>query len=106
MLKKKFRLNGEAIKSLFARKLKKISNDTFTILYLPNNLNHCRFNIICRKENFKKATIRNKIKRQMYFLLSRLIKDNFFKQNYDYIIIIKQAIRNYQLLIDLLKKIS
>ncbi|BCX15409.1 MAG: hypothetical protein KatS3mg097_301 [Candidatus Parcubacteria bacterium] len=105
MLKKQFRLDGKTIKNLFAGKLKKISNGNFTILYTPNNLKHCRFTVICKKENFKKATLRNKIKRQIYSLLFRLIKNNFFKQNYDCIIIINQTINDYQSLINLLEKI-
>ncbi len=86
MIKKKFKLKGEELKKFFAeRKFKKISKENFLIFYKENELDWPRFAVICKKNIFKKAVLRNKIKRRIYEILRKEILPSL-KKNYDFVI--------------------
>ena len=85
MIKKKFKLRGEDIKKFFATKFKKIKTDNLLIYYQKNHLNYPRFAVIPKKEIFKKAVQRNKIKRKIYAIIRELLKENKIK-SYDFLI--------------------
>jgi ribonuclease P protein component len=96
MLKKIFRLSGEDLKKFFSQKYKKISNDTFIILYQKNSLPYPRFALLPKKGIFKKAVKRNKIRRQIYAIIREILKEKNIK-NYDFFIMIQKEEKFSQL---------
>lgn len=87
MLKKLFKLKSLEIKSFFNDfkdyKVKNERNDYFDVKFylkkenihnLKNNKN--KFAIITSGKNFKKAVIRNKIRRQFYTIVENYLKNN------------------------------
>jgi len=103
MLKKIFRLSGEDLKKFFSKKYKKIGNNIFLIFYQKNNLPHPRFALLPKREIFKKAFKRNKIRRQVYAIIREILKEKKIK-NYDFFIIIQKE-EKFQQLKELLEKI-
>jgi ribonuclease P protein component len=103
MLKKSFRLKTKDIKNFFSKKYKKIFTDTLIVYFQENNLNHPRFAVSPKKEIFKKAVKRNKIKRKIYNILREILKTKKIK-NYDFFIIIQKE-ENFSNLKELLIKI-
>jgi ribonuclease P protein component len=89
MLKKIFRLSGEDLKKFFSQKYKKIGNDIFLIFYQKNNLPYPRFALLPKKEIFKKAVKRNKIRRKVYAVIGELLKEKKNK-NYDFFIMLQK----------------
>lgn len=89
MLKKIFKLKGEEIKFFFKQPLKKINSPIFTIFYRKNNLDFPRFTVYCSQKIFKKAVLRNKIKRQIYVIIEKFLKKNNFN-NYDVFLNVKK----------------
>ncbi len=85
MIKKKFKLSGEDLRKFFTARFKKIETDDFLIYYQKNSLAYPRFAVICKKEIFKKATLRNKIKRKIYAIINKLLKESRIKF-YDFLI--------------------
>lgn len=85
MIKKRFRLKGEDIKNFFNYRFKKNETEYFLIYYQKNKLNFPRFAVIPKKEIFKKAIQRNKIKRKIYGIIRNLLKDGGLKP-YDFLI--------------------
>jgi ribonuclease P protein component len=96
MLKKIFRLSGEDLKRFFSQKYKKICNDIFIILYQKNGLTYPRFALLPKKEIFKKAVKRNKIRRQVYTIIREILKEKNIK-NYDFFIMIQKEKKFSQL---------
>jgi ribonuclease P protein component len=103
MLKKIFRLSGEDLKKFFSQKYKKIVNDIFLIYYQKNNLPYPRFALSPKKEIFKKAVKRNKIRRQIYAIIREILKEKKIK-NYDFFIMIQKE-ENFPQLKESLKQI-
>jgi ribonuclease P protein component len=103
MLKKIFRLSGEDLKKFFSQKYKKIGNDTFLIFYQKNNLSYPRFALLPKKEIFKKAVKRNKIRRQIYAIIREILKEKKIK-NHDFFIMIQKE-EKFSQLKESLKKI-
>jgi ribonuclease P protein component len=103
MIKKKFKLSGEEIKKFFEQKYFKIGNENFLIYYQKNNLNYPRFSVLPKKEIFKKAVERNKVKRQVYIIIRELLKEGKIK-NYDFFIILSRE-QNFDQLKNSLTKI-
>ena len=89
MLRKLFRLTGEDLKKFFSQKYKKIENSIFLTFYQKNQLSYPRFALLPKKEIFKKAVKRNKIRRQIYSIIREFLKEKKIK-NYDFFIIIKK----------------
>jgi ribonuclease P protein component len=88
MIKKKFKLKGEDIKKFFLNNFKKINYREITIYYQKNNLNYPRFAVFVSPKVFKKAVLRNKIKRRIYAIINELLKENRIKPC-DFFIVIK-----------------
>lgn len=87
MLKKIFRLKGDDLKDFFAEKRKSFKTENFIILYRSNNLAYPRFLVKPETRIFKKAVIRNKLKRRIY----EMIRKNWgklVKKNYDFVILL------------------
>jgi len=89
MLAQKYRLSKQSDFKLIFQQGKKIFGPFFIIRYLPNNLENSRFTVIVSNKISKKATVRNKIKRQ----LREIIRLNLskFKYNNDIIITVLSA---------------
>lgn len=68
---------------------KKFYNKYYSIYYKDNNLNTVRFGISVGKK-VGNAVIRNKIKRQLKNIIDK--NKNLFKNNTDYIIIVRRSI--------------
>ena len=104
MLKKIFKLNSIEIKNLFDKKdtpLKAIRGVFFDIkaFYLKESINiDFKSAVILSSKNFKKAVIRNKIKRQVYSILETWQKENHNIKNTFFIIYPKKEIVNLSFL--------
>lgn len=97
MIKKKFKLTGEDIKNFFRNKFQKYNNDYFLIYFQKNNLNYPRFAVIPKKEIFKTAVQRNKIKRKIYAIIKKFLKEKKIK-NYDFLIFpLKNEVANIEI---------
>ncbi|MDR1781642.1 MAG: ribonuclease P protein component [Bacilli bacterium] len=84
-MKKKFHLcDNDDFKRLIDAKQYYI-NSTFTIYYQKNNLNYSRFGISVGKKHGK-AYERNKIKRQIRMMISKIFN---YQLGYDYLILIR-----------------
>ncbi len=94
MLKKKFRLKGEDIKKFFLNNFKKIASQEITIYYQKNKLNYPRFVVFVSPKVFKKAVLRNKLKRRVYAIIEKILKEREIKP-YDFFINLK-AEKNFQ----------
>jgi ribonuclease P protein component len=86
MLPKKYRLSTKEIKIFFNKEPKKKIIDHLKIYYEKNNLNFPKFAVICKKDLFKKAIIRNKIKRRIQAIIKEIIKEKQI-DNFNFIII-------------------
>jgi ribonuclease P protein component len=95
MIKKKFRLSGEEIKKFFEQNYFKISNKNFLIYYRDNKLEYPRFAILPKKEIFKEAVKRNKIRRQIYAIIRELLNKGKIK-NCDFFIIVQKQENNFK----------
>ncbi|GBD34549.1 Ribonuclease P protein component [bacterium HR35] len=87
MLKKIFRLKGDDLKNFFIEKRKSLKSENFLIFYRPNNLSYPRFSVKPEIKIFKKAVIRNKLKRKIY----EIIRKNWGKlveKKYDFVILL------------------
>ena len=109
MLKKKLKLNSTEIKDIFIKKTPyKVSRGVFfdiKIYYLKeeNNID-LKISIILSSKNFKKAVIRNKIKRRLYSVLENWKKENSDIKNIFIVIYPKKEILNIEFL-DLKKEV-
>lgn len=75
MIKKKFKLKGEDIKKFFTdSSYLKISSNNFYVLCKKNNLSYPRFAVTFKKNVFKKALERNKLKRRVYCIIEEYLK--------------------------------
>ena len=84
MLPKKFRLTKQTdFKNIF-KKGSKSFGKFFSIRYLANNLDNCRFAVVVSNKVSKKAVVRNRLRRQIRSILN----DNLskFSQKNDIII--------------------
>lgn len=96
MLAFKNRLTKEKDFKKLAQKGKVISRQGFFIKILPNNLEYSRFGIIVSNKISKKATIRNRLKRQIRSLIRSSL--NSFKPSFDVVVIVQPGIikKNYK----------
>ncbi len=94
MLKKKFKLKGEDIKKFFLNDFKKINYQEITIYYQKNNLIYPRFAVFVSPKIFKKAILRNKLKRRIYAIIEKILKEKKIKP-YDFFINLKTE-KNFQ----------
>lgn len=94
MLKKKFKLKGEDIKNFFQNPFKKEKIEELIIYYQKNNLSYPRFAVYCSQKIFKKAVLRNKLKRRIYAIIEKLLKENKIKP-YDFFVNLKIE-KNFQ----------
>lgn len=89
MFMQKYRLNKrQELKKIF-QKGKKSQNKFFKIYFLENNLAHCRLAVITSLKISKKATKRNRLKRQVREIIR--LKLGEFKHNYDLIVSVLPA---------------
>lgn len=97
MIKRKQRIPSSAFKEIF-KKAKKKENEYFKIFYLENDLEFYRFAVIVPLEFFLKSVIRNKIKRQIQFILKDWERrHSSFKNNLDLIVLVKKPVNsNFQ----------
>lgn len=79
MIKKKFRLSTAELKIFFNQKFSKFNINNLKVFYQQSNLPYPKFAVICKKNLFKKATSRNKVKRRIYSIIDQLIKDKNLK---------------------------
>jgi ribonuclease P protein component len=98
MIKKKFRLTAKDLKNFFENKnISQISSEPYLkILYKENNLNFPRFAVIFPKNVFKRAFLRNKIKRRIYAIIRDLMKNQIFPGK-DIIFLIKKDVNFFKL---------
>lgn len=92
MLAKKNCLTGQ---KNFARVMKLgrgVNDPLFLIKVLPNNLKDSRFGIVISNKVSKKATLRNRLKRQIRFLI--FLKLIQFKEPLDVVIITRPEIKD------------
>ena len=92
MLAKKWRLT----KNNDFRRVKKQGRSLFSqilvVRYCLNNLSTSRFAIVISLKISKRAVVRNKIKRQLLYIIQQYLLN--FKQGYDVIIFTRPAIVN------------
>lgn len=92
MLPKKYRLQYRKDFARIYKKGKFLRTLLFNIKYLKNNLDCSRFAFVISTKISKKATERNKIKRQLRAIIREKIKN--LQNNYDLIIIAQTKILN------------
>lgn len=88
MIKKKFKLRGEEIKKFFKQPFRKINIDDLIVYYQKNNLNYPRFTVYISSKLFKKAVLRNKLKRRIYAIIEKILKERKI-EHYDFFIKLK-----------------
>lgn len=93
MIKKKFKLKGKDIQKFFTSRFKKIDGENFLIYYQKNTFYYPRFTVIPKKEIFKRAVQRNKIKRKIYAIIKDILKECKIK-NFDFLIFPKKSSLN------------
>jgi len=90
MLAKKYRITTTKDFQNIFKKGGILFNPFLNIKFLPTQLSNSRFGIIVSTKISKKATVRNKIKRQLRAIIYKNLAN--IKQNYDIIILTKPAI--------------
>ena len=90
MIAQKNRLKKADFELIFKNGNKK-SNSFFNLRFIANKLDYCRFSVIVSNKISKKATERNKLKRQVKAVLS----ENLFKfrENIDLIITVLPPVK-------------
>ncbi|GIW65116.1 MAG: hypothetical protein KatS3mg093_095 [Candidatus Parcubacteria bacterium] len=86
MLPKRYRLSTREIRSFFNYEYGKTNTDHLKIYFQKNVFNFPKFAVICKKDLFKKAVIRNKIKRRIHNAINKIIKGKKIG-NFNFIII-------------------
>ena len=109
MFKKRFKLNSTEIKDVFIKNtpykvLRGIFFDIKVYSFKYDNNTNLKITIIISSKNFKKAVVRNKIKRRLYAILENWIKENFNIKNTFIIFYIKKEILSISFL-DLKKEV-
>lgn len=91
MIAQKNRLSKKADFERIFKSGNKDFGQCFTIRFLENGLNYCRFSVIISNKFSKKATERNQYRRQ----IKAVLLDNFsnFRENIDLIITVLPAIK-------------
>lgn len=90
MLAKKYRLSGEKRFKEIYRNSRYFFTPLFNIRYLKNNQESPRFAVVVSAKVSKKATQRNKIRRQLLEIIREGLPG--FNNNYDYIIKVKKPL--------------
>lgn len=91
MKKREIVKKNQEFKEIIKNK-KRFSNNLFVIYYNENKYNKKRYGISVSKK-IGNAVVRNKIKRQIKNIIDK--NQNIFKNNQDYIIIVRKEILNY-----------
>jgi ribonuclease P protein component len=106
MIRKKFRLRGQDFKKFFSGNFRKYKDKDFLILYKKNNSEFPRFSVVVK--DFKKAVLRNKIRRRIYSLVENLIRERIFS-NYDFLIFPQKDLKYKELktkLLEIFKRLN
>lgn len=93
MIAQKNRLSKKADFEQIFKNGNKDFSQYFTIRFLKNDLNFCRFSVIISNRFSKKATERNRYRRQ----IKAILLDNFanFRENIDLIITVLPTIKKF-----------
>ncbi len=98
MLKKIYKLNSEELKTIFNKKntsIKIIRGVFFDLKYIKKDeFENVKFSIILSSKNFKKAIIRNKVKRIFFSIIKDWQKDNNLFDSIQILIYPKKEVLN------------
>lgn len=90
VLAKKYRIQSARSFKKIYKSGKKIYGNFFILRLISNNFKNSRFAVVVSKKVALKAVVRNKIKRQVLFIIQNNLKN--FNANYDIVLIVKKEI--------------